>query len=217
MSEGSHNLTVSATDPAGNTSAVSAPWTIVVDITPPAIPVLTSVVDDQPGITGNLVSGQLTNDATPTLNGRGEAGATINVYLDGNPASIGTTTVNSDGTWSFTPQTPLANGSHTFTLSATDPAGNSSAVSSGFVLTIDATPPAAPVIASVADNTAASNGHRPQRRLDERNPTNTLGTGEAGATISIYNGSALVGTAQVQANGSWSFTPSTRWARASGT
>ncbi|WP_186804175.1 Ig-like domain-containing protein, partial [Salmonella enterica] len=209
LSEGSHNLTVSATDPAGNTSAVSAPWTIVVDITPPAIPVLTSVVDDQPGITGNLVSGQLTNDATPTLNGRGEAGATINVYLDGNPASIGTTTVNSDGTWSFTPQTPLANGSHTFTLSATDPAGNSSSVSSGFVLTIDATPPAAPVIASVADNTAPVTGIVPNGgSTNETRPT-LSGTGEAGATISIYNGSALVGTAQVQANGSWSFTPST--------
>ncbi|EBP1890545.1 type I secretion C-terminal target domain-containing protein, partial [Salmonella enterica] len=209
LSEGSHNLTVSATDPAGNTSAVSAPWTIVVDITPPAIPVLTSVVDDQPGITGNLVSGQLTNDATPTLNGRGEAGATINVYLDGNSASIGTTTVNSDGTWSFTPQTPLANGSHTFTLSATDPAGNSSAVSSGFVLTIDATPPAAPVIASVADNTAPVTGIVPNGgSTNETRPT-LSGTGEAGTTISIYNGSALVGTAQVQANGSWSFTPST--------
>ncbi|ENR7480094.1 BapA prefix-like domain-containing protein [Salmonella enterica] len=209
LSEGSHNLTVSATDPAGNTSAVSAPWTIVVDITPPAIPVLTSVVDDQPGITGNLVSGQLTNDATPTLNGRGEAGATINVYLDGNPASIGTTTVNSDGTWSFTPQTPLANGSHTFTLSATDPAGNSSAVSSGFVLTIDATPPAAPVIASVADNTAPVTGIVPNGgSTNETRPT-LSGTGEAGTTISIYNGSTLVGTAQVQANGSWSFTPST--------
>lgn len=209
LSEGSHNLTVSATDPAGNTSAVSAPWTIVVDITPPAIPVLTSVVDDQPGITGNLVSGQLTNDATPTLNGRGEAGATINVYLDGNPASIGTTTVNSDGTWSFTPQTPLANGSHTFTLSATDQAGNSSAVSSGFVLTIDATPPAAPVIASVADNTAPVTGIVPNGgSTNETRPT-LSGTGEAGTTISIYNGSALVGTAQVQANGSWSFTPST--------
>ncbi|CGZ80794.1 VCBS repeat-containing protein [Salmonella enterica subsp. enterica serovar Typhi] len=209
LSEGSHNLTVSATDPAGNTSAVSAPWTIVVDITPPAIPVLTSVVDDQPGITGNLVSGQLTNDATPTLNGRREAGATINVYLDGNPASIGTTTVNSDGTWSFTPQTPLANGSHTFTLSATDPAGNSSAVSSGFVLTIDTTPPAAPVIASVADNTAPVTGIVPNGgSTNETRPT-LSGTGEAGTTISIYNGSALVGTAQVQANGSWSFTPST--------
>ncbi len=209
LSEGSHNLTVSATDPAGNTSAVSAPWTIVVDITPPAIPVLTSVVDDQPGITGNPVSGQLTNDATPTLNGRGEAGATINVYLDGNPASIGTTTVNSDGTWSFTPQTPLANGSHTFTLSATDPAGNSSAVSSGFVLTIDTTPPAAPVIASVADNTAPVTGIVPNGgSTNETRPT-LSGTGEAGTTISIYNGSALVGTAQVQANGSWSFTPST--------
>ncbi|WP_239699542.1 Ig-like domain-containing protein, partial [Salmonella enterica] len=187
LSEGSHNLTVSATDPAGNTSAVSAPWTIIVDITPPAIPVLTSVVDDQPGITGNLVSGQLTNDATPTLNGRGEAGATINVYLDGNPASIGTTTVNSDGTWSFTPQTPLANGSHTFTLSATDPAGNSSAVSSGFVLTIDATPPAAPVIASVADNTAPVTGIVPNGgSTNETRPT-LSGTGEAGTTISIYN------------------------------
>lgn len=208
LSEGSHNLTVSATDPAGNTSAVSAPWTIVVDITPPAIPVLTSVVDDQPGITGNLVSGQLTNDATPTLNGRGEAGATINVYLDGNPASIGTTTVNSDGTWSFTPQTPMANGNHTLTLSATDPAGNSSAVSSGFVLTIDATPPAAPVIASVADNTAPVTGIVPNGgSTNETRPT-LSGTGEAGATLSIYNGSALVGTTQVQANGSWSFTPS---------
>ncbi|PHM95486.1 hypothetical protein CR079_26950, partial [Salmonella enterica subsp. enterica serovar Typhimurium] len=98
-----------------NTSAVSAPRTNVADITPPAIPGLTSVVDDQPGITGNLVSGQLTNDATPTLNGPGEAGATTNAYPDGNPASIGTTTVNSHGTWRFTPQTPLANGSHTFT------------------------------------------------------------------------------------------------------
>ncbi|EDV0262168.1 BapA prefix-like domain-containing protein [Salmonella enterica subsp. salamae] len=209
LSEGSHNLTVSATDPAGNTSAVSAPWTIVVDITPPAIPVLTSVVDDQPGITGNLVSGQLTNDATPTLNGRGEAGATINVYLDGNPASIGTTTVNSDGTWSFTPQTPIANGNHTLTLSATDPAGNSSAVSSGFVLTIDAAPPAAPVIASVADNTAPVTGIVPNGgSTNETRPT-LSGTGEAGATLSIYNGSALVGTTQVQANGSWSFTPAT--------
>ncbi|EKJ9671353.1 BapA prefix-like domain-containing protein [Salmonella enterica] len=209
LSEGSHNLTVSATDPAGNTSAVSAPWTIVVDITPPASPVLTSVVDDQPGITGNLVSGQLTNDATPTLNGRGEAGATINVYLDGNSASIGTTTVNSDGTWSLTPQTPLANGNHTLTLSATDPAGNSSAVSSGFMLTIDATPPAAPVIASVADNTAPVTGIVPNGgSTNETRPT-LSGTGEAGSTISIYNGSTLVGTAQVQANGSWSFTPST--------
>lgn len=209
LSEGSHNLTVSATDLAGNTSAVSAPWTIVVDITPPAIPVLTSVVDDQPGITGNLVSGQLTNDATPTLNGRGEAGATINVYLDGNPASIGTTTVNSDGTWSFTPQTPMANGNHTLTLSATDPAGNSSAVSSGFVLTIDATPPATPVIASVADNTAPVTGIVPNGgSTNETRPT-LSGTGEAGTTLSIYNGSALVGTTQVQANGSWSFTPST--------
>ncbi|EHO8357129.1 BapA prefix-like domain-containing protein [Salmonella enterica] len=209
LSEGSHNLTVSATDPAGNTSAVSAPWTIVVDITPPAIPVLTSVVDDQPGITGNLVSGQLTNDATPTLNGRGEAGATINVYLDGNSASIGTTTVNSDGTWSFTPQTPLANGSHTFTLSATDPAGNSSAVSSGFVLTIDATPPLTPVITSVSDDQAPGLGTIANGQ-NTNDPTPTFsGTAEAGATITLYENGTVIGTTTAQPDGAWSVSTST--------
>ncbi|EDR8530439.1 BapA prefix-like domain-containing protein [Salmonella enterica] len=213
LSEGSHNLTVSATDPAGNTSAVSAPWTIVVDITPPAIPVLTSVVDDQPGITGNLVSGQLTNDATPTLNGRGEAGATINVYLDGNSASIGTTTVNSDGTWSFTPQTPLANGSHTFTLSATDPAGNSSAVSSGFVLTIDATPPAAPqtpILTSVVDDVAGGvTGNLANGQITNDNRPTLNGTAEAGNVVSIYDGDTLLGVTSANASGAWSFTPTT--------
>ncbi|EDS2737668.1 BapA prefix-like domain-containing protein [Salmonella enterica] len=207
LSEGSHNLTVSATEPAGNTSAVSAPWTIVVDITPPAIPVLTSVVDDQPGITGNLVSGQLTNDATPTLNGRGEAGATINVYLDGNPASIGTTTVNSDGTWSFTPQTPLANGSHTFTLSATDPAGNSSSVSSGFVLTIDATPPAAPVIDTVYDGTGPITGNLSSGQItDEARPV-ISGTREANTTIRLYDNGTLLAEIPADNSSSWRYTP----------
>ncbi|EDT6902059.1 BapA prefix-like domain-containing protein [Salmonella enterica subsp. enterica] len=198
LSESTHYFTVQATN-ANGPGGLSAPVGITVDLSAPAQPVITSATDDVPGMTGTLDNGALTNDSRPTLN----------VYLDGNPASIGTTTVNSDGTWSFTPQTPLANGSHTFTLSATDPAGNSSSVSSGFVLTIDATPPAAPVIASMADNTAPVTGIVPNGgSTNETRPT-LSGTGEAGTTISIYNGSALVGTAQVQANGSWSFTPST--------
>ncbi|WP_080211959.1 BapA/Bap/LapF family large adhesin [Salmonella enterica] len=210
LSEGSHNLTVSATDPAGNTSAVSAPWTIVVDITPPAIPVLTSVVDDQPGITGNLVSGQLTNDATPTLNGRGEAGATINVYLDGNSASIGTTTVNSDGTWSFTPQTPLANGSHTFTLSATDAAGNSSPNSTAFTLTVDTTAPQTPILTSVVDDVAGGvTGNLANGQITNDNRPTLNGTAEAGSVVSIYDGNTLLGVTSANAGGAWSFTPTT--------
>lgn len=207
LTEGSHNLTVSATDPAGNTSAASSAWNIVVDVTPPAVPTLTSVVDDQPSLIGNLVSGQLTNDATPTLNGRGEVGATINIWLDGGTTPIGTAIVDGTGAWSFTPGTPLTNGNHTFTLSATDPAGNTSALSGGFTLNVDATPPVAPVITSVADNTAPVIGVVPNGgSTNETRPTIT-GTGEAGSTIAIYNGASLVGTALVQASGNWSFTP----------
>ncbi|EDZ0824423.1 BapA prefix-like domain-containing protein [Salmonella enterica] len=191
LSEGSHNLTVSATDPAGNTSAVSAPWTIVVDITPPAIPVLTSVVDDQPGITGNLVSGQLTNDATPTLNGRGEAGATINVYLDGNPASIGTTTVNSDGTWSFTPQTPLANGSHTFTATATNANGTGS-VSTAATVIVDTLAPGTPSGTLSADGGSLS------------------GQAEANSTVTVTLAGGVTLTTTAGSNGAWSLTLPTK-------
>ncbi len=74
---------------------------------------------------------------------------------------------------SFTPQTPLANGGHTFTLAPPIRRVQQRGVQR-ILATIDATPPAAPVIASVADN-IMPDGHRPQRRLDERNPTNTLG------------------------------------------
>lgn len=80
-------------------------------------------------------------------------------------------------------------------------------MSGGFTLTVDATPPVAPVITSIADNTAPVIGVVPNGgSTNETKPTIT-GTGEAGSTISIYNGASLLGTALVQANGNWSFTP----------
>lgn len=207
LPEGTHNLTVTATDPAGNTSAPSTTYQVTVDTTPPATPILNSVVDDQPAGTGQLVNGQLTNDSQPTLNGHAEAGATVTIRVDG--VAVGTALANGSGVWSWTPTTPLSDGNHTFTLYATDPAGNSSGLSGGFTVNVDATPPAAPLILSVADNTApvigvVANGGS----TNETHPT-ISGTGEAGATITLYNGSTQIGTAVVNTLGNWSFTPTT--------
>lgn len=206
LANGSHTLTVTATDPAGNTSLPSVGYPIVIDTVVPLVPTLTSVVDDQPGNVGNLVNGQLTNDTTPTLNGRGEAGATVTVYADG--AQVGSAVVDGAGNWSIT-TSALANGPHVLTIGQQDPAGNVSGLSAGFTVNVDALPPVAPVITSVADNTAPSIGLVADGGVTNETHPTISGTAEGGATITLYNGSTLLGTTTANALGVWSFTPGT--------
>lgn len=111
---------------------------------------IVNATDDVPGYTGSLANAALTNDARPTLNGTGEAGATITIFDNGN--AIGTTTVAQNGSWSFTPGSNLSNSQHVFTARATDSAGNTGAISGDFTLTIDAQAPTVPTITSVIDD-----------------------------------------------------------------
>lgn len=144
LSEGNHSLTATVTDGAGNISPASPPFVLVVDTLPPAAPNITSVIDDQPGNT-SLTNGQLTNDAQPTLNGKGEIGASITIRDKG--VDIGTTQVDESGNWSFTPDAPLTQGQHIFTAVATDQAGNMGGVSSSFTLELDSIAPQPPSLA----------------------------------------------------------------------
>jgi hypothetical protein len=131
---GSSTLLLKVTDNANNDGTpyshsysidASAPAT-------PAAPTLASASDS-----GVSSSDKITNDTTPTLTGTAEAGSTVTVY-DG--ATLLGTAVATGGNWSYTTGV-LAGGSHTFTASATDTAGNVSALSSGLAVTIDATAP----------------------------------------------------------------------------
>lgn len=124
LGTGSHTFTAEATDQAGNTGAPSADFSLIIDTTPPALPVLTSVTDDVGNAATPVANGGLTNDARPTLTGTAEAGATVTIYDNG--VQIGTA-VATGGAWSFTPSTPLADGPHNLTFSATDAVGNASA------------------------------------------------------------------------------------------
>ncbi|WP_139768593.1 Ig-like domain-containing protein, partial [Salmonella enterica] len=95
-------------------------------------------------------NGALTNDSRPTLNGTGEAGATIRILDNG--VEIGSATADQSGNWRFTPNAPLESNAHIFTAVATDPAGNSGQPSDGFTLNIDAQAPDVPFITSVIDD-----------------------------------------------------------------
>ncbi|MBE4871516.1 MULTISPECIES: BapA/Bap/LapF family large adhesin [Enterobacter] len=206
--EGPHAFTVQATDPQGNLSLLSDPWSVVVDLTAPTVPTLDTVSDNVPGgVTGNLISGQATNDNTPTISGTGQAGSTI--YIMNNGTQLGTTTVDVNGNWSFTPTTPLDDGSYSLRAYATDAAGNASANSSVFAFTVDTAGPGVPVVTSVIDDVAPTTG-----TLTSGNSTNDArptfnGTGDVGSTVHVIVDGNEIGTAVVNAQGSWTFTPGT--------
>ncbi|MGC4026061.1 MAG: Ig-like domain-containing protein [Mesorhizobium sp.] len=135
IGDGSHSLTYTLSDAAGNESAPSDPLVISVDGAPDA-PVIGAVVDHVGSVSGALASGGSTDDTRPQFSGSGgEAGATIELR-DGNSV-VGTATVANDGTWSVSPTVALANGMHSFTLAQTDVAGNRSPASAAFVLRVD--------------------------------------------------------------------------------
>ncbi|MBI7126406.1 Ig-like domain-containing protein [Pseudomonas aeruginosa] len=157
-------VNATATDPSGN---ASSPASVTVDAVAPATPVV------------NPSNGS-------TLSGTAEPGATVTL-TDGNGNPIGQVTADGSGNWSFTPTTPLPNGT-VVNATASDPTGNTSAPAS---TTVDSVAPAAPVV----------------------NPSNGAeisGTAEPGATVTLTDGSGNpIGQVTADGSGNWSFTPST--------
>jgi hypothetical protein len=206
LPNGSNTLTVTAVDPAGNTSS-TIPLTITVDATAPAAPVAALAPASDSGAAGDNV----TNDATPTILGTGAAGDTIRVTLPG--GTVLTTIVSADGTWSVTPGNAqaLLTGSNTLTVTATDPAGNSSAATN-LVLSIVTIGPQAPTAALDPGSDSGASG---DRLTSDATPT-ISGTGVAGDTIRVTLPDGSVLTTTVAADGSWSVTPSAAQALATG-
>ncbi|MEN7527081.1 Ig-like domain-containing protein [Cupriavidus sp. DL-D2] len=180
-------ITVIATDVAGN---ASAPVAATVDSTVPDAPDLDSVTDDRAPVTGTLASGDTTNDATPTLSGRAEANSLVTIY-DGT-AVLGTVVADGDGNWQFTPTASLSEGSHVLTVTVTDAAGNTSAATAPFSLTVDTLPPGTPTV-------SPSNG------------AVLSGTADAGSTVLIDLDGDGTADASVEADtsGHWSYAPDT--------
>jgi hypothetical protein len=111
----------------------------------PSTPSITTVSDDVSPVTGPVANGGSTNDTTPALTITAEVGSTVRVY-DGT-SLLGTAAETATaGTFTFTAAS-LAEGSHSFTATATNAAGNTSVASGTYAITIspsDATPPSAP-------------------------------------------------------------------------
>lgn len=115
LTDGSHSLRATATDPYSNVSPNSATVTITVDTTAPLAPVISSPV-----------AGTLAN-ASQIVSGTSEAGSTIEVYENG--SILGTTTTGATGNWSLGSKS-FPDGLHTLSVQSIDSLGNISAQSS---------------------------------------------------------------------------------------
>ena len=145
LAEGTQAVTVTATDGAGNTSAPGT-VSLTIDTRAPAAPSADVAAASD---TGASSADNITSDTTPTIQGTGTPGDRITVTMPG--GEVLTATVAGDGTWSVTPTQALSDGTQSVSITATDPAGNTSAATA-LPITIDTTANV-PTVSSVVGNT----------------------------------------------------------------
>ncbi|EDU8950511.1 type 1 secretion target domain protein, partial [Salmonella enterica subsp. enterica] len=88
---------------------------------------------------------------------------------------------------------------------AQDKAGNTG-IAAGFTAP-DTRVPEAPIITNVVDDVGIYTGAIANGQVTNDAQPTLNGTAQAGATVSIYNNGALLGTTTANASGNWSFTP----------
>ncbi|MGJ8682673.1 VCBS domain-containing protein, partial [Paraglaciecola sp.] len=202
--ETSISASVTGMDAAGNTTEATDTQTYTVDVAIPDAPVITGITDDTSfgsDLRPELTSDGVTRDTSPMIEGTAEANTRIQLFIDG--VASGSPVFATGGTFAITPV--LVDGDYAITVTATDSAGNVSAPSEIFELTIDTTPPAAPTIDLA---TASDDGSLDSDNItNEARPTFT-GTAEAGSTVLIRDDNAVeYGRVIADSEGVWTFTP----------
>ncbi len=198
MPDGAHLITSRVHELNGNTT-VSSPLAVVIDTAAPAAPAIAGIADD----TGVSPTDGITSDKTLTVNGTAESSTIITVSEGG--TQLGTATANSSGAWSFVDIRTLADGAHAYTATATDTAGNTSALSVAFNAVVDTQ---APVVGTPSLLPASDTGVSSSDNITKVTKPTFTGTAEAGATVSIFEGTTLLGTA-VATGGAYSITLTT--------
>ncbi|MEO9174456.1 MAG: hypothetical protein ABI317_03000, partial [Gaiellales bacterium] len=186
---GSYTYAVRAVDAAGNHSASTPVQTTIYDNTPPAIP--TSLTVPSP-------TNRPTLAWAPSLDVGGANGVSYSIYRDGDPTPIATTAGSS-----FQDTATLVEGPHSYTVVATDAAGNASAPSLSAAVTVDITPPA-----SVDTPIASSPTPRPVLSWTPDSDPSGI------ARYDVYRGTTLIGSspttsftdAAVATDGSYAYT-----------
>ncbi|MDW8847681.1 Ig-like domain-containing protein, partial [Erwinia sp. MMLR14_017] len=204
LADGEHSWQVKVTDAAGNeTRGESSAFTLD---SSSVVLTIDQANDDAGSVTGAVLNGGLTDDSTPELQGTALPGAVVTLR-DAAGEVLGSSTADSSGIWRFA-VAELADGEHSFTAEVTSAAGNRSEAT--FTLTVDTTPPEPVIIQSLQDDVGTLQFTSPVAGnvTDDPAPTFT-GAAEAGSQVTLYDNGVLLATITADAEGNWSYTPTT--------
>ncbi|EBX0037351.1 Ig-like domain repeat protein [Salmonella enterica subsp. enterica serovar Weltevreden] len=193
LNDGVYEAVVVFRDIAGNTSETKLPFTI--DTTTSV-----SVRMEPASDTGNSNSDNLTNKQNPKFEGTAEPNAKLVITIvddkSGREVLKQTITVGADGNWSVTPNI-LPDGMYTINVVATDVAGNTAQTQERFTIDTVTIDPTIRLSDPSIDDQHEAISLRPEFK----------GFAEAFSTIMIQWDGKVVGSANANANGEWSWTP----------
>ncbi len=155
LADGSHTFSVRATNTRGNTDQTPASYTWMIDTTPPD-----TTIDSYPSDPSNSADPSFTFSAN-------EAGSTFECDLDG----LGWAACTSPQAY-----TGLSDGSHTFSVRATDAAANTDPTPASYTWMIDTTPPDTTPPETMIDS-------NPPDPSNSAAPSFTFSANEAGSTF----------------------------------
>ncbi len=152
LPSGECSFTATAADKAGNAAAASSS-TVSLNTTV-AAPIIAGLAND----TGASPADRITSNKRPMLHGTATTGDTITISFIGSGDTLGTTTADPNGAWSFEyPHAAgLADGNYAFTAAATRAATGTSLSAPAFVVTIDTTAPSVTSITRPGPDTGAA-------------------------------------------------------------
>ncbi|MBP2197250.1 Ig-like domain-containing protein [Pantoea cypripedii] len=156
---------------------------------------------------GNRITGNTTNIATPTIQGKAEPGMTVTIK-DGDNV-IGSAVVDENGDWQIIPDVPLAEGDSNLQVDVTHPGGGST--SSDMAVNVDTTPPPGTLsdLQLVNDNDPGNPSVITHGITNDATPTitGTVAGAEAGDRVVIKDNGTVLGYVDIDANGHWIYTP----------
>ncbi|HGV8654561.1 TPA: non-fimbrial adhesin SiiE [Salmonella enterica subsp. enterica serovar Typhimurium] len=192
-------FTITSVDAIGNRSD-DVPLDIMKEV-----PVISLSPDSDSGTVGD----NITRDKQPTfIIGNLESDVVV-VQVDIN-GTVYNAEKNADGVWFFTPGTPLADGSYTISVIASDAAGNQKN-SLPITVTIDSTLTVPEIALAAGEDNGASDSDNVTNHTQPKFTLQHIDADVTGVTVNVtHNGVTDIYQATQGADG-WTFTPPAAW------
>lgn len=204
LADGSYTWSVALENSAGERGPSTTPITFTVDTMGNAVSI--SHAEDNTGtVTNPLASGSGTDDVNPVIVGTATPGSLVTLYVNGNP--VGSMTADpTTGEWAIEINPALESGK-TYSITAGEYSGPGEIPppTRPFLLSIDTVVPAG-TFDRVSDDVGRYQGDLPNPAVTDDTTPTLHGTGRPGDIVFVRNGSDIIDSVTVRADGSWEYT-----------